>query len=187
MRAVSLVLITGLLSLGAAAAGASTINPNPISEVRGAGAPGGSLTADLSATDISNYTATFQLTVASGSITGIDIGMLLDSLSSPTSFNFVASAAFGTGSGIGGAASVGGGGTQAQFDFGSVIGAGESSLPLIVTFLSPIQDGFFGSVNFDNGYITTQSYQVAAPEPMTLVLLGLALGGLAVARRRASA
>lgn len=183
MRALSLVLIAGFLTLATASAEAMSITPNPVTEVRSAGSPGGSLSASVSPVSISGSTAIFQVAVATGSITGIDIGMLLNDLSAPTTFNFVTGASF-AGSGVGGTSSIGGGGSQAQFDFSTVIGAGQSSRQLVVTFASPIQADFFGSVNFDNGFVTTKTYQVTAPEPAALVLLGLALGGLAAVRRR---
>jgi len=186
MRAVSLVLIAGLSWVAAGSAEALSISPNPVSEVRGSGAPGGSLSANLSAVSLSGNTAIFQLSVVTGSITGIDIGMLMNSLTAPTAFNFVTGASF-AGTGIGGTSSLAAGGTQAQFDFSSVIGAGQVSQQLVVTFASPIQVTWGGTANFDNGYVTTRQYNVVAPEPVTLVLMGLALGGLAAARRRASA
>ena len=183
MRAVSLVLIAGFLSLATATAQAASITPNPLNETRAAGAPGGSLNANLSPVSVTGNSATFQLTVVTGSITGIDIGMIMNSLSTPTILNLVTGASF-AGAGTGGTATIGGGGTQAQFDFSSVIPAGGSARQLVVTFASPIQVGFFGTANFDNGFVTTRSYQVVAPEPMAIVLMGLALGGLAAARRR---
>ncbi|HTO54399.1 MAG TPA: PEP-CTERM sorting domain-containing protein [Myxococcota bacterium] len=160
-----------------------SISPNPVSEVRTAGAPGGSLSANVSELSISGNVATFQLTVVTGSIVGIDIGMLLNNLGSPTVLDLVTGASFAGTSGTGGTASLGGGGTQAQFDFTSAIGAGQSSKQLVVTFASAVPTGFFGSVNFDNGFVTTKTYQVL-PEPGVLSLFGLALAGLA--RRRAA-
>jgi hypothetical protein len=186
MRAVSLVLITGLLWGAAGSAQALSITPNPLSEVRGSGAPGGSLSASLSPVNITGNTATFQLSVVTGSITGIDIGMLMNSLTAPTSFNFVTGASF-AGAGTGGTSSIASGGTQAQFDFSSAIGAGGSSRQLVVTFASPIQVTWGGTANFDNGFVTTRQYNVVAPEPVTLALMGLGLGGLALSRRRIAA
>jgi hypothetical protein len=186
MRALSRVLIAGFLSLVAVSANAASISPNPVNETRGAGSPGGSLNANLTALSITGNTATFQLSVVTGSVTGIDVGMLLNSISTPSVFNFVTGASF-AGSGTGGTASLSAGGTQAQFDFSSVIGAGGTSRQLVVTFTSPIQVGFFGTANFDNGFATTKSFQVVAPEPTALVLMGLALGGVAAARRRTAA
>jgi hypothetical protein len=124
MRVVSLVLIA-LLSLTAASVDAASISPNPVNETRDAGSPGGSLNANLVALSVTPGTATFQLSIVTGSVTGI------------------------------------------------------------VTFRSAIQVGFFGTVNFDNGFITTQSYQVV-PEPRTLAFTGLALALWTAARRRLS-
>jgi hypothetical protein len=186
MRAVSLVLIAGFLSLAAASAEAASINPNPVNETRAAGAPGGALNANVTALSVSGNIAIFQLSVVTGSVTGVDIGMLLSTLTPPPAptLVLVTGAAFEVGSGTGGTASIGGGGTQAQFDFSSVIGAGGTSQAMRVTFSSAIPTGYFGTVNFDNGYVTTKNYQVVAPEPAGLVLAGLALGALAAVRRR---
>ena len=174
MRAVSLVLIAGVLSLVAPSAHAALINPNPVNETRAAGAPGGSLNANLTALSIVGNVATFQLSVVTGSVTGIDVGMLLNNLASPSAFDFVVGAAFAGATGTGGTSSLAAGGTQAQFDFTSAIGAGGSSRQLVVTFASAVPTGYFGTVNFDNGFVTTKSYQVL-PEPMALALLGLGL------------
>jgi hypothetical protein len=184
MRAISRVVVAGVLSLVAASAQAGLINPNPVPEVRGSGSPGGSLSANLTALSIVGNIATFQLSVVTGSVTGIDVGMLLNSLSSPSAFDFVSAASFAGSTGTGGTASVAAGGTQAQFDFSSAITAGGSSKQLVVTFVSAVPTSYFGTVNFDNGFVTTESYQV--PEPMALALLGLCLGGLAGLCRRAS-
>ena len=186
MRAFSLVLIAGFLSLATVSAEAASINPNPVNETRAAGAPGGSLNANLSAISVTGNTAIFQLSVVTGSVTGIDIGMLLSTLTPPPAptLVLVTGASFAGATGTGGTASLGGGGTQAQFDFSSVIGAGGSSRQLVVTFASAIPTGYFGTVNFDNGYVTTKNYQVVAPEPAGLVLAALALGGLSALRRR---
>jgi hypothetical protein len=185
MRAVSLVLIAGVLSLAAPSAHAALINPNPVNETRTAGAPGGSLNANLTALSIVGNVATFQLSVVTGSVTGIDVGMLLNNLGSPTLFDFVVGAAFAGATGTGGTSSLAAGGTQAQFDFTSAIGAGGSSRQLVVTFASAVPTGYFGTVNFDNGFVTTKSYQVL-PEPMALALLGLGLLLAGVALRRSA-
>ena len=84
MRAFSLVLIAGLLSLATVSAQAASITPNPVNETRGPADPGGSLDANLTALSVTGNTATFELSVVAGSITGIDIGMLLDNLTVPT-------------------------------------------------------------------------------------------------------
>jgi len=183
MRAVCRVLCAGVLLLVAANASAALINPNPVNETRAAGSPGGSLSANVTALSIVGNIATFQLSVVTGSVTGIDIGMLLNNLSTPSVFDFVTGASFAGATGTGGTASLGGGGTQAQFDFATVITAGGTSRQMVVTFASAVPTGYFGTVNFDNGLITTKSYQVL-PEPMALGLLALGLGVLGL--RRAS-
>ena len=182
MRTVSRVVVAGFLSLFAASAQAGLINPNPVSELRDANAPGGSLSANVMALSIVGNTATFQLSVVTGSITGIDVGMLLNNLTTPSAFDFVTGASFAGATGTGGTSSVAAGGTQAQFDFTSAIGAGGSSRQLVVTFASAVPTGYFGTANFDNGYVTTKSYQVV-PEPMALALLALLLGGATLGRR----
>jgi len=184
MRIISRAVVAGLLSLVAGSAQALSITPNPVSEVRGSGASGGSLSANLTEVSIVGNVITFQLSVVTGSVTGIDVGMLLNSISSPSAFDFVTGASFAGSTGTGGTASVGGGGSQAQFDFTSAIPAGGSSKQLVVTYASAVPTGYFGSVNFDNGFVTTKTFQV--PEPAALALLGLCLGGLAGLRRRAS-
>ena len=184
MRAVSAALCACLVWAVAVTAGATSISPNPVTEVRGSGASGGSLSASLSAVSVSGNQATFQLSVSTGSITGIDVGMLLNSLSAPSAFDFVTGASFATGAGTGGTATVGGGGTQAQFDFSSAIGVGGTARKLVVTFASPIPVGYFGSVNFDNGFVTTKTYAVV-PEPFALTLVGVGLAAAALARRGA--
>ena len=183
MRAVSLLALAAGIWLFASPAHALSITPNPVNETRGAGASGGSLNANLTEFSISGNTATFQLSVVTGSITGIDISMLLNSLSAPTIFNFVTGASF-AGAGIGGTSGVAAGGTAANFDFSSVIGAGQSSRQLVVTFANPIVATRVGNVTFDNGFATTKSYTVLAPEPASLALAGLGLAAIAVLRRR---
>ena len=185
MRAVSLLAVGLGVWLLAAPAHALSITPNPVNETRGAGASGGSLNANLSALSVSGNTAVFQLSVVTGSITGIDVSMLLNSIAAPSAFNFVTGAAF-AGSGIGGTAAVAAGGGAANFDFSSVIGAGQSSRQLVVTFANPILATWQGTANFDNGFITSKQYTVTAPEPASVALAGLALGALAAARRRSA-
>src|SRR5262245_48938605 len=163
MRAVSVLAVAAAICLFAAPAHALSISPNPVNETRGAGASGGSLNANLTALSIVGNTATFQLSVVTGSITGIDISMLLNSIAAPSAFNFVTGASF-AGSGIGGTSSFTT--SQASFDFSSVIGAGQSSRQLVVTFTSPILATWQGTANFDNGFITTKQYTVVAPEPL---------------------
>jgi hypothetical protein len=184
MRGISIGLLAGVLWLGAGTAHALSIDPNPIHAERGAGSPGGSLSADLYAVSIEGNTAIFQLSVTSGTVTGIDISMLFDSFALPTVFDFVTGASF-AGTGIGGTATVAGGGTEAQFDFAGGIGAGQTSRQLVVTFALPIEVGFVGGVDFDNGYATTLQYAVEAPEPALVLLLGLGLGAFAFVRRAA--
>lgn len=184
MRIISRLIVAGVLSTLAASAQALSITPNPVSEVRGPSSPGGSLTANLTELSIVGNTATFQLSVVTGSVTAIDLGMLLNNLSSPSTFDFVSTASFSGSTGTGGTASVTGGGSAGHFAFTSPVTAGQSSRQLVVTFVSAVPTGYFGSVNFDNGFVTTKTYQV--PEPMALALLGLCLGGLAGLRRRAS-
>lgn len=183
MRAVSLALFSGLLWVAAVSAQAMSITPNPVVEVRGSGSPGGSLSASLTAVSMSGSQAVFQLSVTTGSITGIDVGMLVNSLASPTLFDFVTGASFLTGSGTGGTATIAAGGTQAQFAFTSAIGPGASTRALVVTFASAIHTSWQGTVNFDNGFATTRSYTVV-PEPLPLALLGTGLSALALARRK---
>lgn len=189
MRGTRIGLLTGLVLAGGlglvpGVAQALTIDPNPIHEGRGAGSPGGSLSADLYALSVEGNTAIFQLSVASGTVTGIDISMLFDSFALPTVFDFVTGASF-SGTGIGGTATVAGGGTEAQFDFAGGIGPGQTSGQLVVTFALPIEIGFVGGVDFDNGYATTRQYAVEAPEPAVLLMLGLGLGAFAFVRRAA--
>ena len=183
MRAVSLVAIAAGIWLFAAPAHALSITPNPVNETRSAGAPGGSLNANLSELSISGNTLTFQLSVVTGSITGIDVSMLLNNLAAPSAFNFVTGASF-AGSGVGGTAAVAAGGSAANFDFSSAIGAGQSSRQLVVTFASPILVTWAGTANFDNGFVTSKSYTVVAPEPASFALAGLGLAALATLRRR---
>ncbi|HXZ86287.1 MAG TPA: PEP-CTERM sorting domain-containing protein [Myxococcota bacterium] len=184
MRTVWLVLFSSLLWVAGAWAQAMSISPNPVTEVRGSGSPGGSLSASLAAVSVSGNQAVFQLSVVTGSITGIDVGMLMNSIASPSLFDFVAGASFAAGSGIGGTASVASGGTQAQFAFASVVGAGAATRPLVVTFASAIPTSWQGTVNFDNGFATTHTFTVV-PEPLSLALLGAGLSALALARRNA--
>lgn len=183
MRAVSLLALAAGLWLFAAPAHALSIAPNPINETRGAGASGGSLDANLSAISVTGNVATFQLSVVTGSITGIDVSMLLNSLTTPTAFNFVTGASF-AGSGIGGTAGVASGGSAANFDFSSVIGAGQSSRQLVVTFANPILASWAGTANFDNGLSTSKSYAITAPEPLAFALTGLGLAAIIAARSR---
>ena len=182
MRAVSFFAVAVGVWLSAAPAHALSIAPNPVNETRAAGAPGGSLDANLSALSITGNTATFQLSVVTGSITGIDVSMLLNSLTTPTAFNIVTGASF-AGSGIGGTSAISAGGGAAQFDFSSVIGAGQSSRQLVVTFANPILATWQGTATFDNGFATSKSYTVVAPEPASLVLACLGLAALATRRR----
>jgi hypothetical protein len=182
MRIMSSLIVAGVLSAVAAPAQALSINPNPVSEVRGSSSPGGSLSANLTALSIVGNAATFQLSVVTGSVTTIDVGMLLNNLSSPSAFDFVTGASFAGSSGTGGTASFTT--SQAVFTFSSAIGAGGTSRQLVVTFASAVPTGYFGSVNFDNGFVTTKTYQV--PEPLALAFLGLCLGGLGGLRRRAA-
>jgi len=184
MRAVSLLAIAAGIWLVAAPAHALSITPNPINETRTAGAPGGSLNANLTELSIVGNTLTFQLSVVTGSITGIDVSMLLNNLAAPSAFDFVTGASF-AGSGIGGTAGVAAGGSAANFDFSSVIGAGQSSRQLVVTFAGPIPVTWAGTVNFYNGFATSKSYTVVAPEPVSVALVGLGLAALGALRRRA--
>jgi hypothetical protein len=184
MRGIYVGLLAGVLWLGAGTAQALSIDPDPVHEARAAGAPGGSLSADLYAVSVEGNTAIFQLYVTSGTVTGIDISMLFDSFGLPTVFDFVTGASL-TGSGVDGTATVGAGGSEAQFDFAGGVGAGQFSRQLVVTFLLPIEVGFVGAVDFDNGYATTAQYSVTAPEPAALLLLGLGLGAFALVRRSA--
>lgn len=184
MRAVSLLVLAAGLWLFAAPAHALSIAPNPVNETRAAGAPGGSLNANLSALSISGNTATFQLSVVTGSITGIDVSMLLNSLTTPTAFNFVTGASF-AGAGVGGTAAIASGGSAANFDFSNVIGAGQSSRQLVVTFANPILTTWAGTANFDNGFVTSKSYTLVVPEPLSLALAGLGLAAIALRRRTA--
>jgi len=180
MRAVSLLALATGFWLIAAPAHALSITPNPINETRAAGAPGGSLNANLSALSVSGNTATFQLSVVTGSITGIDVSMLLNSLTTPSAFNFVTGASF-AGAGIGGTSSFTS--SQAAFDFSTPIGAGQSSRQLLVTFTATVQPTWAGTVNFDNGFATSKSYTVVVPEPLGLALAGLGLAALGLRRR----
>jgi hypothetical protein len=182
----ALVLAAALFAF-AGTASALSINPNPIAETRAAGSPGGSLSASLSLVNITGNTATFQLAVSTGTLSRIDISMLFDNIAAPTGFDFVVGASFGAGSGVGGGtATVAAGGSEAQFVFAAGgVTAGNSSRPLVVTFASPILATWQGAVDFDNGYVTTRQYSVAVPEAGSLLLLGLALGAGALARRTA--
>ncbi len=184
MRGICIGLLAGALCLGAGSAQALSIDPNPVHIERTAGDPGGSLSADLYAISITGNTAIYQVSVSLGTITGIDIGMLFDDLDAPSAFNFIAGAAVG-GGGVGGTAGIGFGNAEAQFDFAGGINAGQTSAQLIVTFASDVTLGWEGSVDFDNGYASTERYAVAAsaPEAGALLLLGLSLGGLALVRR----
>jgi hypothetical protein len=182
MRAVSLLALAAGLWLFAAPAHALSITPNPVNETRAPGAPGGSLDANLSALSVVGNTATFQLSVVTGSITGIDVSMLLNSLTTPTAFNFVTGASF-AGAGIGGTSSFTT--SQASFDFSSVIGAGQSSRQLVVTFANPILATWAGTANFDNGFATSKSYTVVVPEPLGFALAALGLAAIALRRSTA--
>jgi hypothetical protein len=186
MRSFCVGLLAGALwlGLGAGTARALSIDPNPLTEVRGSGAPGGSLSASLYAVSVEGNTAVFQLSVTTGTVTGIDVSMLFDSFTVPTVLDFVTGAAF-AGTGIGGTAVVGPGGAEAQFDFAGGIGPGQTSRQLVVTFALPIQIGFVGAIDFDNGNATTRQYAVEAPEPAALALFALGLGGFVLVRRAA--
>jgi hypothetical protein len=83
-------------------------------------------------------------------VTGIDISMLFDSFALPRSR---LSPGRRAGTGIGGIG--GGGGSEAQFDFAAHRCRQTSRQPSSRLAL-PIEIGFVGAVDFDNGYATTQ-------------------------------
>jgi hypothetical protein len=184
MRGICIGLLAGVLWLGAGTAQALSIDPNPIHEERSAGSPGGSLSAYLYAGNVTGNTAAFQLYVESGIVTGIDISMLFDDFALPTVLNFVTGASL-QGEGVATTITIAPAGTEAQFDFTTGVGPGQWSHLLVVTFALPIEIGFVGAVDFDNGYATTRQYSVEAPEPAALLLLGLGLGAFALVRRGA--
>ena len=189
MRKVMMAMAAVGLWLGASTALAASIDPNPATEVRGSGAPGGPLEASVSLISLEGDTATLQLSVVSGVVTGINISMLFDDLLAPSAFNFVGSANLLAGTGdVAGNAGVGAGNSEAQFSFGAGVGAGQTSDQFQVHWLSPAAIGWQGTVEFDNGYASSVQFTVtdSVPEPTALLGLGTALALLGLVRRRAN-
>lgn len=177
----SFLLLAAVLLAGPASA--LTLSPDPVSQVRGGGDPGGPLDAEVSFVSIVGDTLSVQLTVNTGSITQLDFSFLgSPSIGGPV-FNFTSGGAVvAAGSEIGGTATDLFG-TEVQVVFDESVDAGESSGVISITFQNAIAAGFEGAITFDNGAASDELYAViAVPEASALLLLGGALAGLA--RRR---
>jgi hypothetical protein len=177
MRKLITVLVSAVLLLSAGAATALSINPNPVNQLRGA-----TLDADVTLLSLSGDTMTFQLSVTTGGITQIDVSMLFDSLGAPTLFSFVSATGVNASTGDVGATAINAV-NEAQIIFDSTVTAGNTSDEFWVQFDAAIQQTWEGGITFDTGVAQDSTYTIT-PEPSTLLLMGSALGGLAVLGRR---
>lgn len=182
MRRLLTLLVAAALLLAAGATTALTIDPNPVNQTRGT-YPDITLDADVTLVSLSGDTMTFELSVTTGGITRIDVSMLFDALPVPSAFNFVTAAGTNGGPGVDVTPSVPMGGAEAQFVFASTVGYGDTVDQFWVQFANDIQDTWVGTITFDNGLGQDSTYAII-PEPGTLLLMGGALGGLGLLRRR---
>jgi hypothetical protein len=178
MRRFTTALVFVVLLLSAGAAAALTIDPNPVNQTRDS-----TLDADVALLSHVGDTMTFQLSVTTGAITQIDISMLFDDLQNPTSMSFVTSAGTHLGTGdmaMTAIAAV----SEAQFIVIGTVGAGQTSDEFWVQFDAGIREGWEGAITFDTGIAQDSVYATVIPEPGTSLLMGGALAGLALMRRR---
>jgi hypothetical protein len=180
MRRLITVLVSAGLLFSAGAAGALSIDPNPVNQQRDGGT---TLDADVSLISLSGDTMTFQLAVTTGSISRIDVSMLFDEITLPTAFSYVSAVGTNTGTGTESFASAVNAVTEGQFTLSATVDAGETSDQFWVRFDAPIQALWDGTITFDTGTAVSENYSVT-PEPTTLVLIGSGLVGLAASGRR---
>jgi hypothetical protein len=182
MRVLSAVFVAASLLLGAGAGQALSISPNPVNQVRLDQNSQVTLDADVFLISISGDTMTLQVSVTTGSLTGLDVSMLFDDLGLPSLFSFVtgASTVPGTGDEAANALAVP---TEAAFLFPSWVDAGETSDYLVIQFDAPIQLGWEGGFTFDTG-LAIDSFYTIVPEPGVALLLAGGLSLLARTRRR---
>jgi hypothetical protein len=164
-------LVSAALLFTAGAATALTIDPNPAT----------GLDAEVKMLLLDDDKMTFQLTVNTGGIIQIDVSMLFDDLLDPGAYSFVSDAGTYAGTGDVGMTAVNAV-TEAQFI--GAVGAGQTSDEFWVQFDASIPQGWEGSITFDSGAGFAEAPYAIIPEPGTLLLMGAALGGLGLLRRR---